>query len=141
MNNQIEQISANYHQARIAQSVLNSGLSIGEQIWYVRKHRGLTQQALCDKIGMAQTQLARYENDVTKPRKETLIKIARALDCGVKFPTNSEPVLILKEYRALEDDNAKAELIQIIGKLNPRDVKWLLDIAKELIERFEEGRD
>jgi transcriptional regulator with XRE-family HTH domain len=50
-----------------------------ERLSSLRKERGLTQQALADKVGVHVTQLRRYENGSTQPTLEVIRKLAIAL--------------------------------------------------------------
>lgn len=56
--------------------------SIGERIRLLRKHRGLTQQALANLAGIGRATLVRTENGEYLPRFSTLNALARALDIG-----------------------------------------------------------
>lgn len=53
---------------------------VGENIKRIRNERGFTQKELSKKIGTTQQNLAQYENGKRNPKRETLIKIANALD-------------------------------------------------------------
>ena len=46
-----------------------------------REFRGLTQKELAQKLGVSQAQVAKWEKLSASPRKTTLAKIARALEC------------------------------------------------------------
>ena len=45
-----------------------------------REYLGLTQSELAEKCGMAQSAIARLEAQAVSPRKDTLIKLARAMN-------------------------------------------------------------
>ena len=46
-----------------------------------REYRGFTQKELAHRLGVSQAQVAKWERPSTRPRKATLEKIARALEC------------------------------------------------------------
>ncbi len=46
-----------------------------------REYRGLTQKDLAQRLGVSQAQVAKWERPSTRPRKATLAKIARSLEC------------------------------------------------------------
>lgn len=54
-------------------------MTIGENIKRIRKEKGLTQKALGDKCGLADSAIRRYELGGANPKIETLRKIANAL--------------------------------------------------------------
>ena len=54
-------------------------MSIGTRIIQLRNEKGLTQQELSDRTGLAASYLSRIENRHLEPRPHTLRKIALAL--------------------------------------------------------------
>lgn len=58
--------------------VINSGILI-EQLVTTRKKAGLTQVDMARKLGLAQTQVARIENNKNKTSLETVMKYLSAL--------------------------------------------------------------
>lgn len=55
-------------------------MSFGKRLAELRKKRGLTQQQLCDLIGVHVTQLSNYEAGRSQPTLEVIRKMALALD-------------------------------------------------------------
>ncbi len=55
-------------------------MNIGERIKTIRKEKGLSQQALATKAGLAKITISEYEAGKYKPRTENIIKIASALE-------------------------------------------------------------
>jgi len=55
------------------------GLQIGGQIRHMRKVKNLTQKELAQKVGTAQSGIARVENDNYLPSLSFLIRIANVL--------------------------------------------------------------
>ena len=49
----------------------------------IRKEKGITQQGLATKAGIAREMVNRYERGVSVPDTTTLIKIAKALDTTI----------------------------------------------------------
>lgn len=83
---------------------------IGLKIKEFRDQRGLTQRELADLIEMGNTTIANYEKGFRTPKKNTLFKIANALNVTIDdlFP-------ILKQ-----SDNSIIESIEeILSKLDP----------------------
>ena len=58
-------------------------MTTGEKIRNARKKAGLTQTELASLTGTAQANIAYYENGKRKPKYETLLKIASALNTDV----------------------------------------------------------
>lgn len=58
-------------------------MSIGTRIIQIRNQKGLTQQQLSDRTGLAASYLSRIENRRLEPRPHTLSKIAMALGVPV----------------------------------------------------------
>jgi transcriptional regulator with XRE-family HTH domain len=54
--------------------------SFGKRLADVRKQRGLTQQQLCELVGVHVTQLSNYEAGRSQPTLEVIRKMALALD-------------------------------------------------------------
>ena len=53
---------------------------LGENIQTIRKHRGMKQQELADKIGINMQSLSKIERGLNYPAYETLEKIMEVLD-------------------------------------------------------------
>ena len=53
--------------------------SLGQRIQQLRKEKGMTQQALCDKAGIARSQLTRLEAGDLNITVSTLNALAQAL--------------------------------------------------------------
>ena len=77
-------------------------MKIGEKLRFYRKKLGLTLQALKEKTGIAGPSISDYENDKVVPRKETLERLAKALEIKVNdlFDVKED---ITKEYPGIKD--------------------------------------
>lgn len=78
-----------------------------------RKHRGLTQERLADRVGMSNGNLSQIENGNTAYTQETLEALAEALQCApadllMRNPTDPEGIW------SLWDQAKPAERLQII---------------------------
>lgn len=59
-------------------------MTVGEKIRTIRKEKGLTQKELGDKLGkISQQQIGQWETGKANPKKETLQKIAKALEVDI----------------------------------------------------------
>ncbi len=66
-------------------------MSIGTRIIQLRNEKGLTQQQLSEKTGLAASYLSRIENRRFEPRPQTLGKIASALGVTVSEIFQEQP--------------------------------------------------
>ena len=55
-------------------------MAIGQKIAYLRERRGMSQRDLAEKAGVSQPAICQIETGATKPRLETVFRIANALD-------------------------------------------------------------
>ena len=65
-------------------------VTIGQKIKAIRKNAGLTQKELAQKMGLSFQSIAQWENDLRKPKIETLKKIADALECPIDTFTTDD---------------------------------------------------
>ena len=56
---------------------------IGENIKRHRILKGLSLRKFGDLVGLSQTAIAKYENNILEPDGEKLVKFAEVLDCKV----------------------------------------------------------
>ncbi len=54
-------------------------MTIGENIRRIRKLRGISIKDLAERLGISDTYMRYYENDVRKPKKDGIVRIAEAL--------------------------------------------------------------
>lgn len=58
---------------------------LGLRIAEARQKAGLSQAELCERSGIAQTQISRYESGRAAPRRESIEKLAKALDVPLEW--------------------------------------------------------
>ena len=58
-------------------------MSFGRNLATVRKEKGLTQEALVQKSGVAISQIRRYEADKSAPTLEVLMRLVKALGVSI----------------------------------------------------------
>lgn len=76
-------------------------MTTGQRIKKVRKQAGMTQKALGEALGISYQTVAQWENDLRKPKQETLLKIAKAL--GVHLRDLSDDSWLEEIDRQLPD--------------------------------------
>lgn len=65
-------------------------MTTGEKIAALRKEKGITQEALAERLKVARQSVSRWEMDAAFPETEKLIKLSRILECSIDFLLNSE---------------------------------------------------
>lgn len=104
-------------------------MTIGERIREIRKSRGLTQRELGERLGLSYQSIAQWENNLRKPKSETILKIATALGVryedivGIEtFDTGEELLARLKEIRENPDweTNPNWKALTFVNTTDPR---------------------
>ena len=58
---------------------------LGNAIKQARKERNLTQEQLCDLVGVQKAQISKIENSAKNARIETILKVFEALGAKISF--------------------------------------------------------
>lgn len=82
-------------------------MTTGQLIKLNRKEAGLTQKELGAKLGIAYQTLAQWENDLRKPKVETLQRIAAALNVPITSLMTQESAI-----------DASVDLVESFARLN-----------------------
>ncbi|GAA4648035.1 helix-turn-helix transcriptional regulator [Kistimonas scapharcae] len=96
-----------------------------------RREKRLSQQALADLIGVSRSALAQWETDMSRPSLDNLRKISETL--GVSFEwiaTGRGNQYITSNTDEISDDELDDEINRLLGRLNPRHKKALLDVIR-----------
>ena len=100
----------------------------------LRKQHGLSQQKLADILHVSQQSVYKYENDITSPDIETLVRMADYFNTSIDYlvehtdiPHKIEPV---KENMLNEEESI---LVDCYRKMTHRQKELLRAIAKEYI--------
>lgn len=75
-------------------------MSVGKNIKQARINAGLTQRKLGELCGMADSAIRRYENGGANPKKETIDKIAQALNISACFITHGSHGVSFEDLEA-----------------------------------------
>lgn len=65
-------------------------MTTGEKIAALRKEKGITQEALAERLKVARQSVSRWEMDAAFPETEKLIKLSRILECSIDYLLNGE---------------------------------------------------
>ena len=60
-------------------------MSFGSRLKQTRKSKNLTQKQLAEKLGVNNTTIANYENEVSSPKEDILLKIFDVLNVSPNF--------------------------------------------------------
>lgn len=93
-------------------------MTTGQRIKDARKAAGMTQKELGEKLGLSFQSIAQWENNLRKPKYETLEKIAQALDTTVDelmgIGNLSEERIKKRQRESLKADGYEQEKIDKI---------------------------
>lgn len=65
----------------------------------IRKKRGISQQELADKLNINRALMSQIETGLVLPTFDTLLNIARILDCLITDLYHKEEIEIIKETK------------------------------------------
>lgn len=111
-------------------------ITFGKRLAELRRKRGLTQQQLCELIGVHVSHVSNYENDLSQPTPDIIRKLALALDVTAdelvldpaeRMPriTNKELLKQWERIEALPEEDRKALKVLVEGQLLHRQVSSL----------------
>lgn len=97
----------------------------GERIAAKRKEKGITQEALAEKLGISQESLCRMEKGLISPRFERLLDFSQALDCPIadlftKPVTNTNLVATMHSLASMISslpENKQQEIVDIVKRI------------------------
>ena len=89
---------------------INTGESIGKRLSRLRKERGLTQDAVAQKIGITQVLISKYEREILKLSAEMLFRFSKALNVSAdeiigitnNFPDQTPSLKLMKRLYQIE---------------------------------------
>ena len=79
-------------------------MTLGELIKHHRKEKGLTQKELGELLGVSPQMVAQYERNVRNPKKETLQRIAKALNVSPAEFFEDSSLITAKDERDIKKD-------------------------------------
>ena len=110
--------------------------TFGDRIRTLRKRRGLSQKTLADSIGMRESTISRYENDKRIYQRDSLIKLADALDTSVDYLLGRTTVSASVD-RLVSGENASGgekPFLEAYSGLRPDDQNLLMERVRTLYE-------
>lgn len=110
-------------------------MAIGNNIKKIRKRKGMTQKELGSKCGIADSAIRRYELGGANPKRETLQKIADALDVSIYILTD--------EFKSLSAPHIGKQIRKYREEagLHQHELAKYLEVTQQTIATWEIGRN
>lgn len=115
-----------------AQVITIDAMDFAHRLAALRKERGLTQQALAERVGVHVSQLRRYEAGGSQPTLEVLRKMALAL-------TISADVLLFDADERGPDEGLRMHL-EAASRLDPEEQHVVRSLIEGLLLKHEAQR-
>ena len=96
-------------------------MNISQRIKKIRKHAGITQQVLANKLGLKQNTIATYEMGKITPSDRTIADICREFNVSEHWLRTGEGEMFLD----LEEDE---ELVQVLAAVQISDDETIKDL-------------
>lgn len=109
-------------------------MSVSTRLAYIRKSKGLTQQALADAIGLRVRQIKRYEAGNSQPSLEAIKKIAQTLHVTADS-------LIFDEGELAPDADLALQFQAISGMAPAEQQQVIKQLLEGMIIKYEEQSD
>lgn len=110
----------------------DAAMDFGKRLAALRKEKGLTQQALAERVQMSLIQIHRYENGQAQPSLEAIKRLSLAL--GV----TSDELIFGKDERG-PDEELRLQF-EAIGRFSPEEKKIAKAVLDSLILQHEAKR-
>ena len=101
---------------------------IGERIKKARKARGLTQDALAEKLNVSIGYVSQVERGITKISLDLLGAISTIIKCDVAS--------FISESAVNSDDYMESEILNEIRKLDQKKKRFILSLIKATNDNF-----
>lgn len=116
-------------------------MSFASRLKQAREQAGLTQQAFADKLGVTKNSISNYENGVSSPKWDVLLKIFDVLhvDPNFLYQDNFSPIEAASLRSAIQavDEQEQAQISELTSdfkKLNDDGKAKALERVHELTE-------
>lgn len=116
-------------------------MSFASRLKQAREQAGLTQQAFADKLGVTKNSISNYENGVSSPKWDILLKIFDVLhvDPNFLYQDNFSPIEVASLRSAIQavDEQEQAQISELTSdfkKLNDDGKVKALERVHELTE-------
>jgi len=107
-------------------------MSTGDKIKKIRKTKGITQKKLGELAGIAEPTIRKYENGQLNPKKETLQKIASALDISFECLLTDWMSTFPAKDKVYEVEDAEKRLSNMVEYIPPEKFINLVDMLENI---------
>ncbi len=108
-------------------------MSTGSRIQNARKKANLSQKELGEKLGVSASMIGQYENDLRKPKTETLAKIADALGIN-PWELRNDHMFYFEDFAPLKLNSTIDQIVNSLAKLNDEGQQKAVERVDELTE-------
>lgn len=105
-------------------------MSIGSRIKEARMNKKLTQEELAQRIGVTKGAIANYENQVSVPKLDILLKLMDCLECDANYIYQDEMRLGAQKKPATEQDDRLSKIMDLVSQLTPDNQEKLSELAR-----------
>lgn len=70
--------------------VIGEKMTIGEKLALLRERKGITQERLSEILGISRQSVSKWENDISFPETDKLIKLSKLFECSIDFLLNED---------------------------------------------------
>lgn len=119
-------------------------MTTGQRIQQARKKAGLSQKQLGEKLGLSASMIGQWENDLRNPKRETLVKIAHALEISAAYFLGYIKTIEAAEADYFEkkiDDAIHDVLEKMYGKRTEKKISGDGDYLIETINIYGSGKN
>lgn len=102
-------------------------MSIGENIQYYRKHQGLSQKELAEKLGYSTGTIQQYELDKREPKFKIVCEIASAL--AIK------PFMLYDDFNS-ESDTTEEQFIKSCQWLEAANIEIISPVEDDGLQQY-----
>ena len=106
-----------------------STMELGETIAKYRRLQNLTQAELAAKLDVHQTQIAHWEKGRTKPRQDSLVRLAQAFEVEVEELLAGAP----QDFNKIDDPELKSLLLQVT-RLSQKQRQALKTVLADMVQ-------
>lgn len=125
--------------------------SFGKNVKLARKKQGISQKELGERVGVAQTTIASYENDSRFPNAEILVGLAKELRSSIdhlmNFSSNGVEDLDIRKIKKMREkfltyvfNHDKENAVELIKSLNLNEETSLIIYDEILVYSLHEIR-
>ena len=83
--------------------IIGEKMTTGEKLALLREKKGITQEKLSEILNVSRQSVSRWENDISFPETDKLIKLSKLFECSTDF-------LLNEEMQGMEDNRIEVSI-------------------------------